>query len=66
MLLSTALKEIANEQDIFIWTGTQLNGTMEPGTIGDVTNIRGQIGPQNTLSVYVKRGIARAMLTGKP
>lgn len=41
MLLSTALKEIANEQDLFIWTGTQVNGTIEPGELADVGVIRG-------------------------
>lgn len=41
MLLSTALKNIANEHNVFIWTGTQLNGSIEPGTIAGVETIRG-------------------------
>ena len=41
MLLSTALKNIANEHDVFVWTGTQINGTIEPGVIAGVETIRG-------------------------
>jgi replicative DNA helicase len=41
MLLSTALKNIANEHNVFVWTGTQINGTIEPGVIAGVETIRG-------------------------
>ena len=41
MLLSTALKNIANEHKVFVWSATQLNGTLEEGKIADVGVIRG-------------------------
>lgn len=45
MLLSTALKNLANEMNLFVWTGTQINGEIEDGKIAGVEVIRGQIGP---------------------
>ncbi len=50
MLLSTALKNLANELEVFVWTGTQINSNIEPGKLAGVECIRGQIGPQNILS----------------
>lgn len=41
MLLSTALKNLANEMNIFVWTGTQVNGEIEDGKIAGVEVIRG-------------------------
>lgn len=41
MLLSTALKNIANEHNVFVWTGTQINGSIAPGAIAGVETIRG-------------------------
>lgn len=44
MLLSTALKNLANELDIFVWTGTQINSNIEQGKFAGVEVIRGQLG----------------------
>lgn len=44
MLLSTALKNIANEHNVFVWTGTQINSSIEPGRLAGVETIRGQMG----------------------
>lgn len=41
MLLSTALKNIANEHNVFVWTGTQINSSIEPGRLAGVETIRG-------------------------
>lgn len=41
MLLSTALKNLANELDVFVWTGTQINSNIEPGKFAGVECIRG-------------------------
>lgn len=41
MLLSTALKNLANELDVFIWSGTQINSNIEPGKLAGVECIRG-------------------------
>lgn len=41
MLLSTALKNLANELDVFIWTGTQINSNIEQGKFAGVEVIRG-------------------------
>lgn len=41
MLLSTALKNIANEHNVFVWTGTQINSNIEPGELAGVETIRG-------------------------
>lgn len=49
-MVSTALKNLANEMDVFVWSGTQLNAGAKEADFVDVGNLRGQIGPDNILS----------------
>jgi len=41
LLLSTALKNIANELDIFVWSGTQVNASEQDADFADESVLRG-------------------------
>jgi replicative DNA helicase len=41
LLISSALKALANELNVFVWSSTQLNGTEEEGKFATQAQIRG-------------------------
>lgn len=50
LLMSTTLKNLANELDIFVWSGTQVNASEAEMDFADESTLRGQFGPRNILS----------------
>jgi len=46
MMVSSALKNLANELDAFLWTGTQVNAQIDKQDFADENCLRGQMGPK--------------------